>query len=453
MRKIIFIFLLSITMFICKPSKAQTYEVVKLENGIGKQKLNYEHLAINEENGCTKLEGYYKIPANTVYAIYASYNFVGSIKDTTEISYKIYNELEDDFKAHTTNWIIGGWYASAYIENNSSQSCYFSIESFGNNGSNNKLVKDKNIIMQQVESKEGSNYKGYYDFVGENSGYVKYDDTETYTLVLKEGTSMEMEDFISLLYSTWYDGYMDPQVSTNYKPEVGEYKFSYSYDDERDIDLNIVVVPEIEPQIVGPELVRVNLSEWGSFSKEKLIAKYSGDYGSQACTIQMTAQGEENYDNLAGMPGNCDIELKGTFTGGKIAYKTIKLQIVNDTRGELFIKSFILTTDTYSNMTEDELIDYIDAQLALNDYYIPNSVEIIKNNYIGNENKPGRYEIVFKYRQDGEEIYSTLEVTVEESIPPAKIDYTKFIIPSISVMAIFGMTVYIIILKRKTRRS
>lgn len=453
MKKILFIIFLFTAMVICKPTNAQTTEINKLENGIGKQKLNYEHLEMNDETRCTKLEGYYKIPANTIYAIYASYNFVGSIGETTEISYSIYNEESDQLSNHTTNWIIGGWYASAYIENNTTQACYFSIESFGNDGSSNKLVNEKNIIMQKVETKDSSNYQGYYDFVGENSGYVKYDDTQTYTIVLKEGTPMQEEDFINLLYSAWYDGYMDPQIYTNYKPEVGEYVFSYSYDDERDIDLKIVVLPDIEPQIVGPELVTVNLSQWGSFSKDKLIAKYSGEYGSQACTIQMTVQGEENYDNLAGMPGNCEIELRAIFTGGKIAYKTIRLQIVNDTRGELFIKSFILTTNTYSTMTEDELIDYIDAQLASNDYYIPNSVQIVTNNYKGNENKPGRYEVVFKYRQNGEELYSTLEVNVKESIKTSTIDYTNYIIPSISVIAVLGMSIYIVILKRKTRRS
>ena len=314
---------------------------------------------------------------------------------------------------------------------------------------------NQNIIMQEVINQDDLDqniheYKGYVPFHSESDGYKLSDDAHTLTVV--EGTRLDENDFADLILVEGFYGSVEPSlIESDYEPTVGEYIVTYNYEGKAPYILNVKVIQDITPILDGPGVVTINLSDWSNYTKSDLFQNYTPIYGGQIGEIMLSEDSELAYAKAIGFPGSTQLELVCSFTGGKVVTKTITLQVVNDGYLEIYVKSYILKTSEAEEMTEDEIKDYIDANLKFDLGEDVKGVEIVSNGYRGNEKRAGKYEVIFKYRINNEDILSTLTVEVLETAP--KVNWVNIVIPSVSVIMVISMGVILIIQRRKQRRS
>ena len=67
------------------------------------------------------------------------------------------------------------------------------------------------------------------------------------------------------------------------------------------------------------------------------------------------------------------------------------------------------------------------------------------------EKRVGKYEVLYKYRVNNQELLSTLTIEVLETAP--KVNWVNIVIPSVSVIMVISMGVILVIQRRKQRRS
>ena len=102
-------------------------------------------------------------------------------------------------------------------------------------------------------------------------------------------------------------------------------------------------------------------------------------------------------------------------------------------------------------MTEDEIKDYIDANLSFDLGIQVKDLKIISNAYKGNEKRVGKYEVLYKYKVNNQDLLSTL--TIEVTNENSNVNWTNIIIPSVSAILVISMGVILILQRRKQRRS
>ena len=461
MKKIMFIICSIAILFLVNPIYAEEYhlEYEKLEDGIGLNKLNPDDLThtIRQDQMTVYLKGYYTIPANTTYALYASYDFTGDVSTTGDIVYGLWDTQTKEFLVKTEiGWNLGGWYAYAHIVNNTDKDCYMYIYDFGVWEGYSSQTAYQNVIMQEIanpfENEEIIHeYKGYVNFYSESSGYDLCKEERTLTVV--EGTNLNDDDLKELVVCEGFYGSLEPiSVETNYESTPGNYVCTYNYDNGQRYTLNIQVIEDIVPTIEGPSVVTINLTDWNYYTKYDLFENYIGIYGTQSYRMMLSEESEVLFEKAYGYPGTTELTLECTFAGGKVAHKTITLQVINDGYYEFYVKNYILKTSVTEEMTEDQIKDYIDANLNFDLGQKVDSLEIISNAYNGNEHKSGKYEVLFKYRVNKHEYLSSLTIEVNEPVE-INTNWINIIIPSVSIIMVLSMGVILIIQRRKVRRS
>lgn len=460
MKKIILLLSFVLMILITKPMFADSPQFLYnvLDNGVGLNKLNPDDILYEEDQGkaLVYLNGAYIIPANTVYAVYASYDFVGDITKSEDCNYGLWDVETQEFAGEDVgSWQLGGWYAHTYIHNTTEKDCYLYIYDFGvHYGYLSKTAK-QNVIMQEVknpnsEEFEGFEYRGYVPFHSESQGYELSNESRTLTVV--EGRELTEEDFKDLLILEGFYGSVEPiSIESNYESTPGEYTITYNYEGYDSYVLNVKVIADVMPELDGPGVITINVSDWSNYTKEDLFSKYTPIYGTQDGIVEFSDESETLFKKAIGFPGSTELELVCTFTGGKVITKTITLQVLNDGYVEIYVKNYILKTSVTDEMTEDEIKDYIDANLSFDLGIQVKDLKIISNAYKGNEKRVGKYEVLYKYRVNNQDLLSTL--TIEVTSENSNVNWTNIIIPSVSAILVISMGVILILQRRKQRRS
>ena len=160
----------------------------KLDIGVGKTIISYSDINYGQyEDGdyFVRTTGAYPIKKDEIFVIYGSQNFIGNFNDVLPVSYTMYYD-DGPSEDLTTNWQLGGWYARAYIQNNSGKDGYVEITDFGvpKGMLSDEVVEE--LDMRRVSQLDECNFDGFSAFAGTSEYYTT---DKSYTLV----TSNEVE--------------------------------------------------------------------------------------------------------------------------------------------------------------------------------------------------------------------------------------------------------------------
>lgn len=402
-----------ISFFQAKPSAAmeieESFDVASL--GAGKQLLNYEDINwyVNEYDYANPyFKKWYLIPANTVYCFYMSYKAVGIIDSEFPMRIMFKESADAQIDEKIVSAYPGGWGAHCYIENTSENDLYFAITDF--NIPETPITADDvegNFMLQREENTSSMSFTGYYDYIDPSLGLSAIEGD--YTLLALKGTKLSDEQILSMFkaYDNKHNNIKSLElISTDYVDEIGEYNVSLKAIDQSDnettFNFKLKVVKPVDPVVFGPESIVVKASELSQFTLSSLLSQYKGFYGAQTCQIYLDEGSYDTFMNVIDNLSSGTITIAGKFSGGKIATFDVLLVIEDDIGPTIYANEFLLETTTVVEMSEDELMEYVEDMLAKLGISASN-LSIVDNTYSGHGTVEGTYNVSFSYIDENNE--------------------------------------------------
>lgn len=396
---------------------AHAEEFTKLDIGAGRTILAYSDITWGQNkdgNYFVRLDGAYPIKNGEVFAIYGSQNFIGDFDKVETVDYTMYYDdgTSDDLE---TTWVRGGWYATAYIENDTGEDCYVQINDFGvpKGMLSDDIVEELDI--RRVNQVGEFNFDGFSAYA-ESSKYYTTD--KSYTLVVSNEIELTRDDIIDNFYCV-DNGMIIKDINVtewNYEQKPGNYYANIFVRDNHqntlEYKLDIMVYEKKLPQIVGPDEYEILMSKISNFDVDDIYAQYSGDYYNQEYSFALSDDDINKIYNRMSFPNNFEIELECEFASGEVIYKNITINVVDDVKPELFIKKNVYLTEELSKMTMDEIV--IMVEHALSEQGIL-ATEIALSDECVIPTKEGDFKLEFTYNEDGQVKNGILNLSVVNS--------------------------------------
>ena len=301
----------------------------KLDIGVGKTIISYSDINYGQyEDGdyFVRTTGAYPIKKDEIFVIYGSQNFIGNFNDVLPVSYTMYYD-DGPSEDLTTNWQLGGWYARAYIQNNSGKDGYVEITDFGvpKGMLSDEVVEE--LDMRRVSQLDECNFDGFSAFAGTSEYYTT---DKSYTLVTSNEVELTKEKVIENFYCV-DNGMIIRDITVtdwNYEQKAGNYYANIFARDRsgnyKEYKLNIMVYEKRSAQILGPDECDIYLSQIGNFDINRILDEYSGDYYNQSYELAMSDDDINLIYNRMSYPNSFNVEIECEFETGDVIYKTRK---------------------------------------------------------------------------------------------------------------------------------
>jgi len=389
----------------------------KLDIGVGKTIISYSDINYGQyEDGdyFVRTTGAYPIKKDEIFVIYGSQNFIGNFNDVLPVSYTMYYD-DGPSEDLTTNWQLGGWYARAYIQNNSGKDGYVEITDFGvpKGMLSDEVVEE--LDMRRVSQLDECNFDGFSAFAGTSEYYTT---DKSYTLVTSNEVELTKEKVIENFYCV-DNGMIIRDITVtdwNYEQKAGNYYANIFARDRsgnyKEYKLNIMVYEKRSAQILGPDECDIYLSQIGNFDINRILDEYSGDYYNQSYELAMSDDDINLIYNRMSYPNSFNVEIECEFETGDVIYKTITINIIDDIPPELFVKKTVYLTEELSKMTNDEII--IMVMQALREQGVEAS-SVLLSDEASIPTKEGEYKLDFTYVVEGETKNGVLNLNVIDS--------------------------------------
>ena len=390
----------------------------KLDIGAGKTIMSYSDINYGQyEDGdyFVRTTGAYPIKKDEIFVIYGSQNFIGDFNDVLPVSYTMYYD-DGPSEDLTTNWQLGGWYARAYIQNNSGKDGYVEITDFGvpKGMLSDEVVEE--LDMRRVSQLDECNFDGFSAFAGTSEYYTT---DKSYTLVTSNEVELTKEKVIENFYCV-DNGMIIRDITVtdwNYEQKAGNYYANIFARDRsgnyKEYKLNIMVYEKRSAQIIGPDECDIYLSQIGNFDINRILDQYSGDYYNQSYELAMSDDDINLIYNRMSYPNSFNVEIECEFETGDVIYKTITINIIDDIPPELFVKKTVYLTEELSKMTNDEIIIIMVIQ-ALREQGVEASSVLLSDEAII-PTEEGEYKLDFTYVEEGETKNGVLNLNVTDS--------------------------------------
>lgn len=389
----------------------------KLDIGVGKTIISYSDINYGQyEDGdyFVRTTGAYPIKKDEIFVIYGSQNFIGNFNDVLPVSYTMYYD-DGPSEDLTTNWQLGGWYARAYIQNNSGKDGYVEITDFGvpKGMLSDEVVEE--LDMRRVSQLDECNFDGFSAFAGTSEYYTT---DKSYTLVTSNEVELTKEKVIENFYCV-DNGMIIRDITVtdwNYEQKAGNYYANIFARDRsgnyKEYKLNIMVYEKRSAQILGPDECDIYLSQIGNFDINRILDEYSGDYYNQSYELAMSDDDINLIYNRMSYPNSFNVEIECEFETGDVIYKTITINIIDDIPPELFVKKTVYLTEELSKMTNDEII--IMVMQALREQGVEAS-SVLLSDEASIPTEEGEYKLDFTYVVEGETKNGVLNLNVIDS--------------------------------------
>lgn len=389
----------------------------KLDIGVGKTIISYSDINYGQyEDGdyFVRTTGAYPIKKDEIFVIYGSQNFIGNFNDVLPVSYTMYYD-DGPSEDLTTNWQLGGWYARAYIQNNSGKDGYVEITDFGvpKGMLSDEVVEE--LDMRRVSQLDECNFDGFSAFAGTSEYYTT---DKSYTLVTSNEVELTKEKVIENFYCV-DNGMIIRDITVtdwNYEQKAGNYYANIFARDRsgnyKEYKLNIMVYEKRDAQILGPDECDIYLSQIGNFDINRILDEYSGDYYNQSYELAMSDDDINLIYNRMSYPNSFNVEIECEFETGDVIYKTITINIIDDIPPELFVKKTVYLTEELSKMTNDEII--IMVMQALREQGVEAS-SVLLSDEASIPTEEGEYKLDFTYVVEGETKNGVLNLNVIDS--------------------------------------
>lgn len=235
---------------------------------------------------------------------------------------------------------------------------------------------------------------------------------------------------------------------------VGQYFVDIMVDDYNGnaiiVRQDIYVIDNIAPIISGDAQYSIDVED--PFDLEEIIANMSVTDEIDKGTIEVYIKSTDFKKNQTGL-FTVIVAAKDKF--GNEAIKEVVIEVLDNTPPEFFIKIPAINLDASNIHDAHQLLGLIENLLTIN----YTEIEITKNDYQGNETKPGVYVVTLSANTGTEWIQIQTQIRVNETLPN-QTDITSNSVQSIwliigvslTAIAIFAVASILIIKRRKSIR-
>lgn len=304
--------------------------------------------------------------------------------------------------------------------------------------SNNKTTYTYNVWVQDTKPPVVEPLEvimvGYKEKIDINSLLEKVQATDNYSVELE--LSIDDENYIGSEHI------------------VGQYFVDIMVDDYNGnaiiVRQDIYVIDNIAPIISGDAQYSIDVED--QFDLEEIIANMSVTDEIDNGTIEVYIKSTDFKKSQTGL-FSVIVAAKDKF--GNEAIKEVVIEVLDNTPPEFFIKIPVINLDASNIHDAHQLLGLIENLLTIN----YTEIEITKNDYQGNETKPGVYVVTLSANTGTEWIQIQTQIRVNETLPN-QTDITSNSVQSIwliigvslTVIAIFAVASILIIKRRKSIR-
>ena len=234
--------------------------------------------------------------------------------------------------------------------------------------------------------------------------------------------SLNVSDNHSLLSSD--DVIVTENDYEGFETILGTYNITYYVEDESGNGTSFIkqvrVVDDINPEISGATKITSNINTTIVMSDvKKLLTAFDEIDGVLTNKIELH---EDNYSGKGNKVGNYNLIYKVTDNAGNTALKTITLQRVDNIPKDVFvIDGSNINTTAKIILTQEQIIDIL---IAAGEITVDSTTEVfvIEENYFGNEDQIGKYNITLETRStSGYENQHEITINVLEEKPEGTI--------------------------------
>lgn len=192
----------------------------------------------------------------------------------------------------------------------------------------------------------------------------------------------------------------------------GSYHIKYQLKDSSDNIAVLTIQLELRdsrgPEITGPAIIFVYTQD-EPLTNEKIISYFS--FYDFIDGINVFAVLTANEYMQTKTPGVYRIEIKATDQDGNATKQTASIHVIDNSGPVFKLDELILETTTLSTLSENEIIVWFKEQLKQQDYQA-SEVVVKLNEYLGHEDKAGKYYVYLIYQIDDMEYESRIAMNV-----------------------------------------
>lgn len=203
-------------------------------------------------------------------------------------------------------------------------------------------------------------------------------------------------------------------LSNNYtanKAVPGTYEIVYRAIDTssnyRDITITVNVIDDVGPVITGDSNFNVPLSPKPALST--ILAQFSATDAIDGNVTDSLEVITDNY-SAATAPGIYSVTIRFTDESGNATNRTFTISVVDGLPPVLFVTSGLLIgVNQFETLTLAQIVQLLETQGTITGFVV------LSNNYAGNENVPGTYQMVVNYSLNGVPTTQDLSIMVTGS--------------------------------------
>lgn len=175
----------------------------------------------------------------------------------------------------------------------------------------------------------------------------------------------------------------------------------------RDITITVNVIDDVGPVITGDSNFNVPLSPKPALST--ILAQFSATDAIDGNVTDSLEVITDNY-SAATAPGIYSVTIRFTDESGNATNKTFTISVVDGLPPVLFISSGLLIgVNQFETLTLAQIVQLLETQGTITGFVV------LSNNYAGNENVPGTYQMAVNYSLNGVPRTQVLSIMVTGS--------------------------------------
>lgn len=327
--------------------------------------------------------------------------------------------------------------------------------------SNNQVVGTHLVVLNSTDSYGNETSINYYVKVSDLKGpvfqslepiIVKPEDVFDFNyqlnnIVVSDNVSIRDNILVTIESNTYVGN----------EGEIGEYEIVYLAVDESNNETRetqvINVVDMTPPEVIGKLDYTVRYDEKLNYNEllNNLTITDNIDQFSDLRIIKT----EDEYQGNETFVGEYKITYFAEDRSKNKTYFTFTIKVVDDQNPVFYININQLVINDMEIYTNEDLLNYYQSQIN----FLYDDIEIIKNDYTGNEEKIGIYQITLKTSYNGKTTYLNSFIRVNELIPEitpknkTAFYQNKYFIMGTTTLGVIGLLIGVYLIRKKRKVS
>lgn len=296
---------------------------------------------------------------------------------------------------------------------------YFIIEPYGSDGF--QIMDNDDELIYKYETENWGFYSFLFRVREKDLAPVFSGETYFVTNVDNPLTVQEIKSHITAIDD--YDGDVTKNITlkednyTAYNSQIGVYTIIFQVNDSSnniaELTVQVNVTDVTAPIITGQKTYNQSIKTLLDLNIVKDNLTVTDNYDTNLIIVQET----DNYSSNYNIPGQYIVKYKAVDTSGNIGYYDVNIHVIDDILP--VIEGSTKITKTYDEvLTVSTIKEYLTATDNI-DGDITSNIILENDNYTGNGNKLGNYDITFSVTDNaGNKATHIVTIQVIDDLPP-----------------------------------